>query len=59
MEQEYLKVREVATMLKVSKSTVYNWIRDGVLKPELAQRGITRITKQQVLEFAGNKDEQY
>ena len=31
MEEEYLRPAEVAKRLKVSRRTVYNWMRDGSL----------------------------
>lgn len=32
-EEEYLKIAEVATMLRVDRSTLYRWDKESYLKP--------------------------
>ncbi len=33
MQDRYLTLKDVAAMLKISKSTVYNWLSLGLLPP--------------------------
>ena len=47
MEDEFYTPEEVATLLKVSRQAVYNWIARGRLKAVKAER-VTRIRRADV-----------
>ena len=46
----YYKPDEVATLLKVTKQAVYNWINEGRLKAVKAGRA-TRVSREALAEF--------
>ena len=50
MEETYYKVKEVAELLKVTRQTVYNWIRSGALKAERFGNSI-RISAEELERF--------
>lgn len=39
MDDKFLTVREVMSILKISRRTIYYWIQDGILKPVKIGRG--------------------
>ena len=50
----YLTPLEVAKILKVSRITVYRWIKVGKLKA-VKPGGVVRIRKEDLMEFIGGK----
>lgn len=50
MSEEYYTPEEIATMLKVPQSTVYHWIRNGLLYADRYGRAL-RIPKSSLEEF--------
>lgn len=50
MEQTLLRPRQVAKMLAVSRSTVYRWFWEGVLKGVKMSGGTVRILAESVKE---------
>lgn len=49
MDEEYLKVEDVAKRLKVTRQAVYNWIADGRLKAVRVAGKAMRIPVSSVL----------
>ncbi len=50
MEEKFYKVGEIAELLKVTRQTVYNWIRAGKLKAERFGNSI-RISAEELERF--------
>jgi excisionase family DNA binding protein len=49
---KFYTIKEIATNLKVSDQTVYNWISDGKLKA-LQVGGLLRVEEEEYLRFIG------
>jgi len=56
---EFLTVREVCNMLQISRSTVYLWIKLGILKPDVKVRKVMRFDKAKIVKSlkVGGEDE--
>jgi len=54
-ERTWLTCEEVADQLKVTRQTVWNWIKAGKLKAYKINKKIYRIEWKDVVEFAERK----
>ena len=54
MPDTYYTPEEVADALKVSRNTVWRWIREGLLNAQLLPTGGYRITKESYEDFLAN-----
>lgn len=52
-----LDVHDVMAICKVSRATVYGWVKSGVLKPINLPVRKTRFRRSDVLEFIGDANE--
>lgn len=48
-DQEFLTVREVCKMLKISQTTAYKWIKRGLLKPDIKVNRVMRFDKAKIV----------
>lgn len=54
MPDTYYTPEEVADAIKVSRGTVWRWIREGLLNAQLLPTGGYRIAKESYEEFLAN-----
>ena len=58
MEQEFIKIKEVAKMFGVSVPTIRNWERKGYIVPAITlPSGRKRYTRKQIEDFITNQEE--
>ena len=52
---EFIKIKEVAEVLGVTETTIYNWMKEKIPIPHYKKHGATRFVKDEVVKWFKSK----